>query len=111
MHEVALTFSVRIVLIKKNVASACIPQTEYLACGNEIIIECVCEVLCALRHCGLKAMCRTRAQARPALPLVSATLIGCLAIAKERRGQRLRAVLLPDALRLVLPVGVAAGSA
>jgi GNAT superfamily N-acetyltransferase len=35
----------------------------------------------------------------PRYPLVSATLIGRLAIAKERQGQRLGAVLLADALR------------
>jgi GNAT superfamily N-acetyltransferase len=35
----------------------------------------------------------------PCYPLVSATLIGRLAVAKERQGQRLGAVLLADALR------------
>jgi predicted GNAT family N-acyltransferase len=35
----------------------------------------------------------------PRYPLVSATLIGRLAVAKERQGQRLGAVLLADALR------------
>ena len=35
----------------------------------------------------------------PRYPLVSATLIGRLAIAKERQGQRLGAVLLADALQ------------
>ena len=35
----------------------------------------------------------------PRYPLASATLIGRLAIAKERQGQRLGAVLLADALR------------
>jgi GNAT superfamily N-acetyltransferase len=35
----------------------------------------------------------------PRYPLVSATLIGHLAVAKERQGQRLGAVLLADALR------------
>ena len=34
----------------------------------------------------------------PRYPLVSATLIGRLAVAKERQGQRLGAVLLADAL-------------
>ena len=35
----------------------------------------------------------------PRYPLVSATLIGRLAVAKDRQGQRLGAVLLADALR------------
>ncbi|UDL93601.1 GNAT family N-acetyltransferase [Lichenihabitans sp. PAMC28606] len=35
----------------------------------------------------------------PRYPLVSATLIGRLGVAKERQGQRLGAVLLADALR------------
>jgi GNAT superfamily N-acetyltransferase len=35
----------------------------------------------------------------PRYPLVNATLIGRLAVAKERQGQRLGAVLLADALR------------
>lgn len=35
----------------------------------------------------------------PRYPLVSATLIGRLAVAKERQGQRLGAILLADALR------------
>lgn len=35
----------------------------------------------------------------PRYPLVSATLIGRLAVAKERQGQRLGAVLLADALQ------------
>jgi len=35
----------------------------------------------------------------PRYPLVSATLIGRLAVAKEMQGQRLGAVLLADALR------------
>jgi ribosomal protein S18 acetylase RimI-like enzyme len=35
----------------------------------------------------------------PRYPLVGATLIGCLAVAKERQGQRLGAVLLADAMR------------
>lgn len=45
----------------------------------------------------------------PYYRLVSATLIGCLAVAKERQGQRLGAVLLADALRRgfysAVPVG------
>lgn len=35
----------------------------------------------------------------PRYPLVSATLIGRLAIAKEKQGQRLGSILLADALR------------
>ena len=45
-------------------------------------------------------MCRRRrASSLPRYPLASATLIGRLAVAKERQGQRLGAVLLADALR------------
>ena len=41
---------------------------------------------------------RTARKHIPRYPLVSATLIGRLAVAKEHRGQRLGAVLLADAL-------------
>ena len=46
----------------------------------------------------------------PRYPLVSATLIGRLAVAQERQGQRLGAVLLADALRRALASADTVGS-
>ena len=46
----------------------------------------------------------------PRYPLVSATLIGRLAVAKDRRGQRLGAVLLADALRRAFESASTVGS-
>ncbi|MHB1104492.1 MAG: GNAT family N-acetyltransferase [Devosia sp.] len=46
----------------------------------------------------------------PRYPLVSATLIGRLAVAKDRQGQRLGAVLLADALRRALASAATVGS-
>lgn len=46
----------------------------------------------------------------PRYPLVSATLIGRLAISKDRQGQRLGAVLLADALRRVFESASTVGS-
>ena len=46
----------------------------------------------------------------PRYPLVSATLIGRLAFAKERQGQRLGAVLLSDALRRAFDSASTVGS-
>ncbi len=46
----------------------------------------------------------------PRYPLVSATLIGRLAVAKERQGQRLGAVLLADALQRAFDSASAVGS-
>jgi predicted GNAT family N-acyltransferase len=46
----------------------------------------------------------------PRYPLVSATLIGRLAIAKDRQGQRLGAVLLADALRRAFESASTVGS-
>jgi GNAT superfamily N-acetyltransferase len=46
----------------------------------------------------------------PRYPFVSATLIGRLAVAKERQGQRLGAVLLADALRRALASAATVGS-
>ncbi|HUO22570.1 MAG TPA: GNAT family N-acetyltransferase [Caulobacteraceae bacterium] len=46
----------------------------------------------------------------PRYPLVSATLIGRLAIANDRQGQRLGAVLLADALRRALASAETVGS-
>lgn len=46
----------------------------------------------------------------PRYPLVSATLIGRLAVRKDRQGQRLGAVLLADALRRALASASAVGS-
>ncbi len=46
----------------------------------------------------------------PRYPLVSATLIGRLAIAKERQGRRLGAVLLADALRRAFDSASTVGS-
>lgn len=46
----------------------------------------------------------------PRYPLVSATLIGRLAVAKARHGQRLGAVLLADALRRALASAETVGS-
>lgn len=46
----------------------------------------------------------------PRYPLVSATLIGRLAIARDRQGQRLGAVLLADALRRSLASSRTVGS-
>lgn len=46
----------------------------------------------------------------PRYPLVSATLIGRLAIVKSRQGQRLGAVLLADALRRTLASAETVGS-
>ena len=46
----------------------------------------------------------------PRYPLVSATLIGRLAVAKDRQGQRLGAVLLADALRRALASAETVGS-
>ena len=46
----------------------------------------------------------------PRYPLVSATLIGRLAVAKDRQGQRLGAVLLADALRRALASAGTVGS-
>ena len=46
----------------------------------------------------------------PRYPLVSATLIGRLAVAKERQGQRLGAILLADALRRALGSAATVGS-
>lgn len=46
----------------------------------------------------------------PRYPLVSATLIGRLAVAKDRQGQQLGAVLLVDALRRALASAETVGS-
>jgi GNAT superfamily N-acetyltransferase len=46
----------------------------------------------------------------PRYPLVSATLIGRLAVTKDRQGQRLGAVLLADALRRALASAETVGS-
>ncbi len=46
----------------------------------------------------------------PRYPLVSATLIGRLAVAKDRQGQRLGAVLLADAFRRALASATTVGS-
>ncbi len=46
----------------------------------------------------------------PRYPLVSATLIGRLAVAKDRQGRRLGAVLLADALRRALASAGTVGS-
>lgn len=46
----------------------------------------------------------------PRYPLVSATLIGRLAVANDRQGQRLGAVLLADALRRALASAETVGS-
>jgi GNAT superfamily N-acetyltransferase len=46
----------------------------------------------------------------PRYPLVSATLIGRLAVAKERQGQRLGAVLLADALQRAFESASTVGS-
>src|SRR5271163_2853600 len=46
----------------------------------------------------------------PRYPLVSATLIGRLAVAKDRQGQRLGAVLLADALRRAFESASTVGS-
>jgi GNAT superfamily N-acetyltransferase len=46
----------------------------------------------------------------PRYPLVSATLIGRLAVARDRQGQRLGAVLLADALRRALASAETVGS-
>lgn len=46
----------------------------------------------------------------PRYPLVSATLIGRLAVAKDRQGQRLGAILLADALRRALASAATVGS-
>lgn len=46
----------------------------------------------------------------PRYPLVSATLLGRLAVAKDRHGQRLGAVLLADALRRALASAGTVGS-
>lgn len=46
----------------------------------------------------------------PRYPLVSATLIGRLAVASDRQGQRLGAVLLADALRRALASAETVGS-
>lgn len=46
----------------------------------------------------------------PRYPLVSATLIGRLAVAKDHQGQRLGAVLLADALRRALASAETVGS-
>ena len=46
----------------------------------------------------------------PRYPLVSATLIGRLAVARDRQGQRLGAVLLADALRRALSSAETVGS-
>ena len=46
----------------------------------------------------------------PRYPFVSATLIGRLAIAKDRQGQRLGAILLADALRRALASADTVGS-
>jgi GNAT superfamily N-acetyltransferase len=46
----------------------------------------------------------------PRYPLVSATLIGRLAVAKDRQGKRLGAVLLADALRRALASAQTVGS-
>lgn len=46
----------------------------------------------------------------PRYPLVSATLIGRLAVATERQGQRLGAILLADALRRALASAETIGS-
>lgn len=46
----------------------------------------------------------------PRYPLVSATLIGRLAVAKERQGQRLGAILLADALRRAVASAETVGS-
>lgn len=49
-------------------------------------------------------------QQLPRYPLVSATLIGRLAVAQDRQGQRLGAVLLADALRSALANAETVGS-
>lgn len=46
----------------------------------------------------------------PRYPLVSATLIGRLAVTKDRQGQRLGAILLADALRRALASAETVGS-
>lgn len=46
----------------------------------------------------------------PRYPMVSATLIGRLAVAKDRQGQRLGAILLSDALRRALVSAETVGS-
>ncbi|UPY36109.1 GNAT family N-acetyltransferase [Sediminicoccus sp. KRV36] len=46
----------------------------------------------------------------PRTPLVSATLIGRLAVAQDRQGQRLGAILLADALRRALASAATVGS-
>lgn len=46
----------------------------------------------------------------PRYPLVSATLIGRLAVTKDRQGQRLDAILLADALRRALASAETVGS-
>lgn len=46
----------------------------------------------------------------PRYPMVSATLIGRLAVAKDRKGQRLGAILLADALRRALASAETVGS-
>ncbi len=46
----------------------------------------------------------------PRYPLVSATLIGRLAVARDRQGQRLGAILLADALRRALASAATVGS-
>ena len=46
----------------------------------------------------------------PRFPLVSATLIGRLAVARARQGERLGSVLLADALRRALASAAAVGS-
>lgn len=46
----------------------------------------------------------------PRYPLVSATLIGRLAVAKDRQGQRLGAIILADALRRALASAETVGS-
>ena len=56
-------------------------------------------------------MCpRPRASTFPRYPLVSATLIGRLAVATDRHGQRLGAILLADALRRALASAATVGS-
>ena len=50
----------------------------------------------AISQCEVPEAARTHV---PRYPLVSATLIGRLAVAKECQGQRLGAVLLADVLR------------
>lgn len=46
----------------------------------------------------------------PRYPLVSATVIGRLAVAKDRQGQRLGAVLLADALQRTLDIASTIGA-